>query len=371
MNRGEAGAGRRPLRVGVVGCGAISKRYFAAAYDSFEVVACADLDRGRAEAAAEAHGLVALEVEELLADPTIDVILNLTIPAAHAPVSRAALEAGHHVYQEKPLALGRAEAADLLATASRTGRLLGSAPDTFLGAGLQLCRHLIDSGAIGEPVAASAAFLCHGHESWHPDPGFYYRKGGGPLLDMGPYYLTALVSLLGPVAAVDSMARTTFAERVVTSSPRAGERIAVEVPTHVAAVLELVAGPLVTLVTSFDVWPPRYATFEIYGTEGTLALPDPNTFGGPVRLLDPGGNWSDVSLDGRPLQQRGVGLADLAVSAMSGRLPRAGGELAHHVLDVMLGVLDSAESGRRVALQSRAERPAPVPVGLAEGEIDP
>ncbi len=360
-----------PLRVGIIGCGAISGRYLSASYDAYQVVACADLDMARAESVAASHGVKALPVAELLEDPAIDVVCNLTNPGAHGEVTQAVLNAGRHVYQEKPLALDRQSGAANLEAASRNGRLLGSAPDTFLGAGLQLCRHLIDDGVIGEPIAGSASMLCHGHESWHPDPAFYYRKGGGPLLDMGPYYLTALVALLGPVAAVSAIARTTFPERVVSSAPRAGERIAVEVPTHVGALVELVSGAIFSLVTSFDVWHPRSSMFEIYGTEGSLSVPDPNTFAGPVRVFTPGSQWSEHPTGDLPVQQRGVGMADLAAAATSGRPLRASGALAYHVLDVMLGVIEAVETGRRVEINSRVDRPSPLPVGLRPGEMDP
>jgi predicted dehydrogenase len=354
--------GRTPLRVGVVGCGKIVDAYLTAEalYPPIRFVACADRVRERSEAVAGRYGLRALDVEELLADPEVDIVCNLTTPQAHAEVSLAALRAGHHVYQEKPLALDRESARRVLEAAVGGHRLVGSAPDTFLGVGLQTCRRLIDEGAIGEPVGAAMAMLCHGHESWHPDPAFYYQAGGGPLLDMGPYYLTALVSLLGPVARVGGMARASFPERVITAAPRAGERIRVEVPTHVVGSLELASGAIATLATSFDVWADQMAAFSIFGSDATLAVPDPNTFGGPVRLWDPAQRaWHDIPTDGSATQQRGVGLADLAIAAETGRAPRASGELAFHVLDTLLGLLEAAERGQTVTIESRVSRPAP------------
>lgn len=355
-------AGQAPLGVGVVGCGKIVDAYLSAArlYPVLRFVACADRSPARAAAVAGRYGLRAVAVEDLLRDPDVDVVCNLTTPQSHAEVTAAALSAGRHVYQEKPLATGLDDARRVLSAAAEGGPQLAVAPDTFLGAGLQTCRLLIDSGAIGEPVAASLAMLCHGHESWHPDPDFYYQAGGGPLLDMGPYYLTVLVSLLGPVARVSGVARATFPERVVGAGPRAGERISVEVPTHVAGTVELASGVAATLVTSFDVWAEASSSFVIHGTEATLAVPDPNTFGGPVRLWDPRrGEWRELPLAQLPLQQRGIGLADLAVAAVSGRRPRAGGELAGHVLDTMLGLLDAARERRVVEVDSRVERPEP------------
>src|SRR5262249_34321774 len=238
----------------------------------------------------------ACSVDDLLVDPEIELVLNLTIPVAHAEIALAAVEAGKSVYNEKPLTIELEDGRRLLERARAKGVRVGCAPDTFLGAGLHPCRKLIDDGAIGEPVAATAAMLCHGHEHWHPDPAFYYQPGGGPLFDMGPYYLTALVSLLGSVRRVTGSARASFAQRTITSKPRAGETIEVRVPTHTAAVLDFAAGPIATFVTSFDVW-ARENRIEIYGSEGTLAVPDPNNFGGPVHLRRAAAaDWEEVLL---------------------------------------------------------------------------
>jgi predicted dehydrogenase len=227
---------------------------------------------------------------------------------------------------------------------------------------LQTCRQLIDEDAIGEPVAATAFMLIPGHERWHPQPDFYYQPGGGPLFDMGPYYLTALVSLLGPVRRVTGSARATFPERIIRSEPRAGERIAVEVPTHLAAVLDFVSGPIATLVTSFDVWASQTPKLEIYGSQGSLALPDPNTFGGPVRVRRAGDVlWRDVPVT-RPFTEnsRGLGLADMTAALRGGvsQAHRASGELAYHVLEVMHAVETASREDRHVAIESRCERPA-------------
>src|SRR5262249_6114053 len=236
-------------------------------------------------------------VDRLLGNPDIEIVLNLTIPLAHAGVCTEALEAGKHVYVEKPLAVSFVDGDRLMRLAKDRGIRVGAAPDTFMGGGLQTCRMLIDDGAIGQPVAATAFMLCHGHESWHPDPAFYYHHGGGPMFDMGPYYLTALVSLLGPVKRVTGSTRVTFPERTITSQPKHGEIIKVEVPTHVAGVLDFASGTIATIVTSFDVWSAEVPRIEIYGTHGTLSLPDPNTFGGPVRLRKSGEkDWTDVQI---------------------------------------------------------------------------
>jgi predicted dehydrogenase len=357
---------RRPVRVGLVGCGYISDRYLknARLFPEFEVVACADAVPERAAERAAQYGVPAVRTaSELLADPEIEVILNLTTPDAHASIAHAALDAGKGVYNEKPLAIALEDGKRLVETARAGGLRLGAAPDTFLGGGLQTCRQLIDEGVIGEPVAATAFMLIPGHERWHPEPDFYYQPGGGPLFDMGPYYLTALVSLLGPVRRVTGSARATFPERIIRSEPRAGERIAVEVPTHLAAVLDFARGPIATLVTSFDVWASKTPKLEIYGSAGSLVLPDPNTFAGPVRIRGADEDtWHEVPVT-RPYTKnsRGIGLADMA-AALRGVLQahRACRELAYHVLEVMHAVETASREGRHIEIASTCERPAPL-----------
>jgi predicted dehydrogenase len=355
------------VRVGLVGCGYISARYLqnAALFPEFEIVACADAVLERAEERAAEYGVPAVRsVAELLVDPAIEVIFNLTTPDAHASVAQEALDAGKGVYNEKPLAIALEDGKRLVETARARGLRLGAAPDTFLGGGLQTCRQVIDEGTIGEPVAATAFMLIPGHERWHPQPDFFYQTGGGPLLDMGPYYLTALISLLGPVRRVTGSTRMSFLERTIRSEPRAGERIKVEVPTHLAAVLDFASGPIATLVTSFDVWASQAPKLEIYGSEGSLSLPDPNTFGGPVRVRGRGDDtWHDVPLT-RPYTEnsRGLGLADMAAALRSGALQvhRASGDLAYHVLEVMHAVETASRESRHVEIASTCERPAPL-----------
>jgi predicted dehydrogenase len=355
-----------PARVGLVGCGAISGAYLKAArqFMNYRIVACTDLDPARARAAADASGArVHASVGDLVADPDIEVLLNLTIPAAHVEVAEAGIAHGKSVYGEKPFALDPESGARILDAARAAGVRVGSAPDTFLGAGLQTVRKLLDEGVIGEPVGASGAMVTRGHERWHPNPGFYYQPGGGPLFDMGPYYLTALVSLLGPFRAVTGAHRTTFATRTVAAGEHAGSEIPVEVPTHVTAMLELTSGPIVTLLTTFDVWASRLPNLEIYGTEGTIQLPDPNGFGGPVRLWRPDEpEWVDVALTHAFSEQsRGIGLDDMATALRSGRPHRASGEMAFHVLEVMSSIMRSGDEGVRVELASTCERPEPLP----------
>lgn len=350
-----------PLRVGVVGCGTISTTYLEHAPQfGLEVTCVSDLDPDRARAAGERFGVRACAgTGELLARDDVDVVLNLTIPAAHAEVAEAAIAAGKHVFLEKPLAVRREEGRRLLTLAEARGVRLGVAPDTFLGAGIQTCRALIDGGQIGTPLAGTAFMTCPGHESWHPSPEFYYRPGGGPLFDMGPYYLTALVVLLGPVRNVSAMARSGYEERTIGSGPRAGTVFPVEVETHVAGQLEFASGAVVTLIMSFDVWKATLPCFEIFGSAATLSGPDPNTFRGPVGLWRAGGaGWEDQPLrqSGWP-QTRGLGLRDMIGAIAGGGTHRASAELGFHVLDVMTSLLESAEQGRQVRLGSTCERP--------------
>lgn len=366
----------QPLRVGIIGCGTISSIYLknSALFESFDVTACADIVLERARARAEEYGVSkACSVEELLADPEIDLVINLTIPKVHAEVALAALAAGKSVYNEKPLATERESAQHLLATARERGLRVGCAPDTFLGAGLQTCRKLIDDGWIGQPVAATAFMTSPGPERWHPDPDFFYQPGAGPMFDMGPYYLTALVNLIGPVRRITASARITFPERTIRSQARYGERITVRTPTHVAGVLDFAGGAVGTILTSFDVWASELPRIEIYGTEGSLSVPDPNTFHGPVRVRRMGaGEWSELPLShGYSENSRGLGVADMAYAIRSGRAHRASGELAYHVLDCMHAFLDASASGRHVELTSLCERPVPLPLGLLEGRLDP
>ena len=362
-------------KIGIVGCGAISEAYLriAPGLEGVEVVACADLIPARARSRADQFGVAALSVDELLADDDIEIVVNLTIPAAHGPVARSALEAGKCTYSEKPLAVERADGQALVTLASERSLLVGGAPDTFLGAGNQTCRKLIDDGAIGEPVAATAFMMGHGHESWHPDPEFYYKAGGGPMFDMGPYYLTALVNLIGPVRSVTGSTSITFPERTITSEPKSGQTIHVDVPTHVAGIMEFVNGATGTITTSFDVWGGMNLPFiEIYGTEGSLSVPNPNSFGGPVHLRQGRGEWREMPLThANDENSRALGVADMACALRSGRPHRASGDLAFHVLDLMHAFHDAAASRSHVDLQSTCERPAALPTGLHALSLDP
>jgi len=355
-------------RVGLVGCGNISGAYLNALKDmpGIEVPLCADLDGAAAARCAETYGMEAVSVDALLHHAEVDIVLNLTPPQAHTGINLRALEAGKHVYVEKPLALTRADGRRVMETAAARGLRVGSAPDTFLGGSHQTARALIDSGAIGRPLAGIAWMICRGHESWHPNPAFYYRPGGGPMFDMGPYYLTALVNLLGPVRRVAAITARGFEERIATSEARNGERIPVDVSTHYAGTLEFTAGAVVTLLTTFDVWHSEYTRLEIFGSEGSLRAADPNGFGGQVFRLPPGGQtWEEQPLShGRTENLRGLGLADMAHAIREGRPARCGGELALHVLDVMCAFDESSAEGRHVDLSSTCARPAPMEPAL-------
>jgi len=354
------------LRVGIVGLGNISGIYLEnlKSYRSTEIVAVADIDRARAEAAAEANGVPnVLTPEELVAHPDVDLVLNLTIPRAHGPIGLQAVQNGKHVYNEKPLATDLDVARELVAAAKTKGVLVGCAPDTFLGAGLQTARKAIDAGEIGTPVGAQAAMLSRGPEPWHPSPEFFYKPGGGPMLDMGPYYTTALVHLLGPIARVAGLTRASFPTRTVGSGPLQGSIIQVETPTHFVGGLEFASGPLASVQMSFDVygpWPDHPIT--IYGSEGTMMVPDPNNFGGKV-LVKRGREeeWREIEeTHGFGKNSRGIGVLDMAHAIRDSRPHRASGDLALHALEVMLAFERSSVEGRHIELHPTIERPAPV-----------
>ncbi|WP_104169404.1 Gfo/Idh/MocA family protein [Cryobacterium sp. M23] len=356
-----------PLRIGVVGVGKISEQYFAEfpKLPGLKLVAVADLDASRAAAVAAEQGVPALTVDELIASPDVDAVLNLTIPAAHAEVALRALAAGKHVYGEKPLALNPDEATPVLRLAVERGLRVGSAPDTVLGTGVQTARALLDDGRIGTPVAASAFWTAPGHELWHPAPQFYYSEGGGPLFDMGPYYLSALVTLLGPVVRVSGSVGRSGRERTVATGPLEGTSLRVEIDTHVSALLEHASGVTSTVMMSFDVWAARLPRIEIYGTLGTIAVPDPNRFSDATELYTSDDRrWREVEPEaGYADAGRGYGLADMARAIETDRPHRASAELAFHVLEIMDAILRAAHDRSVMELASTVERPAIVPEG--------
>ena len=360
--------------IGIIGCGNISAAYLKAAqvFPVLDSRALADVNPAAAEARGKEFDIPAKGVDDLLIDRKIEIVVNLTVPKAHVEVGLAAIAAGKHVHSEKPLGVSVAEAKRLVEAAAAKGVRLGAAPDTFLGGAHQTCRKLIDEGAIGAPLAGTAVFMCPGHERWHPSPAFYYLPGGGPMLDMGPYYITALVNLLGPVKRVAGITSRARAERLVTSEPLKGTRIPVEVATHAAGTLEFASGAVISMVMSFDVARHRHQPIELYGAAGALSVPDPNHFGGDIEIATATEDWRKVPTehayaDGN---YRIIGAADMAQAIRSGRAHRASGDLAFHVLEVMEAVQRSADEGRHITIDTQPARPAMLPTKLAAGELD-
>lgn len=363
----------KPVGIGIIGCGNISGAYLKAAqhFPILDIRALADRHHPTAVAQGDAFGVPVKSVDELLADDAIEIVLNLTIPQAHVDVGMAALAAGKHVYSEKPLAVTVQDGRKLVDEGRKLGLRVGCAPDTFLGGAHQTCRQVVDSGALGQIIGGTAFFMCPGHERWHPNPDFYYKIGGGPMLDMGPYYITQLVNLLGPVAFVTGMASMLRNTRPITSEPRNGEMIEVEVFTHVSGTLAFASGAIVQVVMSFDVAGHRHTPIEIYGTDATLLVPDPNHFGGQIETRDKASEWSDVptSMPYWDGNFRSLGLADMAHAIRSDRPHRASGALALHALEVMAAVEEAARSGARIDIKTQPERPAPLQDNIANGML--
>lgn len=364
---------RDSMKVGIVGCGKISDIYFTncARLAQVEVVVCSDLLDDRARAAANKYAVPrVLNPDKLMEDPEVELILNLTIPAVHYDIALAALQGAKHVYNEKPLTITYEQGKNLMRLAQQKSLRVGCAPDTFLGGGLQTCRKLIDDGRIGRCVSAAAFMMSHGVENWHPSPVFYYEPGGGPMLDMGPYYLTALVHLLGPIQSVCGMTGKAYDTRLITSEPLNGSEIEVKVPTHVAGQIHFAGGAIATIVTSFDVWRHSMPPIEVYGTDGSLSVPDPNTFGGPVKIASPEKNeWENVPLTHANAENsRGIGIADMAEAIRQGRPHRADGQMALHVLEAMHAFHKAHDTGKTIELETTCDRPEPIPAGLADGQ---
>lgn len=348
--------------IGIIGCGNISSIYLenlTKKFDNVEVIAVADLMRERAQAQADKYGISnVLTVEDMLAREDIDIIVNLTIPKVHYEICKKVLEAGKHVYVEKPLSIETEQGMELKKLAAEKGLYAGGAPDTFLGGGIQSCIKMIEEGVIGTPIGASINMMCRGHETWHPDPEFYYKTGGGPLLDMGPYYITCLVSMLGPVKSVVGSARISFEERLITSEPKNGEIIKVETPTHILGILEFESGLIANLTMSFDTCHATQPLVEVYGSNGTISVPDPNTFGGNAVVTVMGEESKEVEpVFGYTENSRGLGVSDMAKAIQDGRPARASIDLTCHVLEVMNGVLLSAKEGKRVEIKNICAKP--------------
>lgn len=350
------------LRLGLIGCGNISSLYLKSAqnYEALEFVACSDLNQELAKArAAEFNIPDVLSVDDLLARPDIDCVVNLTIPTAHAEIAKQALNAGKHVYNEKPLAADLKDAKEIVALAKQKGLRLACAPSTFLGATVQTAKQAIAEGLIGRPIAASALFMSHGMEHWHPNPESFYQPGAGPMFDIGPYYLSALVSLLGSADSVTAAASISFQERTISSEPKAGQRFKVTTPTHIAGSISFSTGALANVVTSFDVWHTQLPKFEVYGTEGSLSLEAPNAFGVKVQARKAKEEqWQDLALVSKHQEFEAswaLALADLAWSIDENRAHKASAEQALHVLELMHAFLESAETGQRVSIESKLE----------------
>ena len=366
-----------PVGIAVVGCGNISDQYLTnlVRFPDVAVLACADIDLSRAAAQAAKYGVPhSGDLATVLAMPKVDLIVNLTIPAVHASVALQVIRAGKHVYGEKPFALSVEEAQTIMAAAAEYGVQLGNAPDTFLGAGLQTARRVIEAGRVGTPISAKATFGYPGPDAWHPNPEFLFQKGGGPLLDMGPYYLTALVQLFGPVKTVSGFSRRAQNRRTIGSGPRAGETFDVTIDTQVSALLEFASGPIATARFSFDE-PIATRELEVHGTDGALRLPDPNRFDGslflcltdrnknsPDEWLDAPreADWTELPAEGSA-EGRGMGALEMTRAVRFGGSPRAGADLAIHVLDIMESIGRSAASGQTIPLSTTCKVTEPLP----------
>ncbi|MEV0555163.1 Gfo/Idh/MocA family oxidoreductase [Streptomyces sp. NPDC050597] len=360
-----------PVGVAVIGAGVISKEYLdnLTVFPDLKVHAVTDLLPEVAKVRAREYGITEHGTPELALDhPDVEIIVNLTTPAAHVEIATAAVRAGKHVWSEKPFSLDRESGLRLLKEADDTGLRLGCAPDTLLGAGLQTARRIIERGDIGVPLTAQTIFQTPGPESWHPNPAFLFQRGAGPLFDMGPYYLTALVQTFGSVRRVSAIGSMAKATRTIGSGPRAGQEFEVEVPTHVSALIQFVSGGSANSIFSFETPHIRAGFVEITGTEATLSLPDPNTFDGELKIwgtADP--EWTTVETTG-PANGRGLGVLDMARSLRSGEPHRATGQLAHHVLDTMVSVSEAIDTGSFIDVASSAPASGPLPEDWSPGE---
>ncbi len=387
-----SGGGSGPVGVAVVGCGTISNEYLRnlTSFGDLDVLYCADIDLERAKAQADKYGVPgAGGADQALSHPGVEIVVNLTIPAAHATVTAKAITAGKHVWSEKPLALDVASGRSLMDSAARAGVLVGCAPDTVLGAGLQTARRLIADGAIGEPRTALALLQLPGPERWHPDPAFLYRRGAGPLFDMGPYYLSALATVFGPASRVAAVGRRAWENRVIATGPLARTSFAVEVPSHVSALIEYASGPAATAVFSFDSPARRHGFIEITGTEAVMALPDPNRFDGDIRIRSYDAEEWTVHPSVGAVAGRGLGVLDMARAVRSGgdssgrdgsggdssgrdggdgsrgggTVPRASGEIGLHVLETMEAIETSAADGEFRPVRSEFRLPEMLEAG--------
>ena len=359
------------MHIGIIGCGNISGAYFSGAKhaSNLKLKACADINHDAAKAKALEHGVEALTVEQLLSDSEIELVVNLTIPKVHVEVGLQIIASGKHVYAEKPLAVDLDGGQRLIQAAAAKSLRVGSAPDTFLFRGSQTARKLIDDGWIGQPLSGTAFMRCHGHESWHPNPAFYYDIGGGPLLDMGPYYLTALVNFLGPIQSVIARCGRGFDERLATSEGARGQKIPVKVDTHCAGILQFESGPIISMIMSFDIWGSPLPALMVHGTEGSLMPGDPNGFSDNPTLFRPEDSEERAIPFTHANNQRMIGVVDMVDAIANNRLHRASGELALHVLETMVAFGESSRSGETVEIRSRPPRPEALAVGLPAWQV--
>lgn len=367
---------KKDLNVAIVGTGNIAGPYAVTLkpYEHIHLLGASDIDVARAQAFAAEHGGRAYEsLDAVLADDQVDLVINLTIHHAHPEVITKCLNAGKHVHSEKPLAVSLKDGRKIMETAKAKSLLVGCAPDTFMGGGFQTCRKLIDDGWLGKVVGGTAFMMSRGPESWHPNPAFFYETGAGPMFDMGPYYVTALVHLLGPVKRVSAITSKAFDQRIATCKEQFGKLLPVEIPTHYSGSLEFHSGAVITATISFDVYAHGHSPIELYGTEGSMKAPDPNTFGGPIQLWTPSTKeWQTQAFSHRYLMNsRSIGAADLAYAILSNgkRKHRASGALALHALEVMHSFEQSSKTGKSIVIQSRPEQPQALPLGLIEGRL--
>ena len=374
------------LGVGIIGCGNISATYakLLPLFSTLRLVACADINHSAAQSLAEQHQLQSRSVDDLLGSDDIDIVLNLTVPAMHMAVTLQILQAGKHAYSEKPLALSLDEAQRIAATAAEAKLKVGGAADTILGGSHQLARNLLDTGKLGTVHSAACHFLSPGMESWHPNPDFFFAPGGGPVLDMGPYYIGSLLNLIGPIKRVAALASIPRDERVIGSGPRKGETIKVQIPTTYHCLLELADNVAVSYTTGWDVYGHRHPYMELYGTSGALFMPDPNFFGGDVTLVDNAGNQNVVPAWDHPFAKtnfehgagqssanyRGAGLADMARAIIDGGEHRCSLERCLHVVEVMTGLMKAAQTGSFVDITTQCTRPEALEPAQAKALLD-
>lgn len=373
------------MNVGIIGCGNISAAYLTLAkqFVGYKIVACADIDKAMADERAAEFDCQSMSVEQILADESVELIVNLTVPDAHFDVSHAIISAGKHVYSEKPYVLSLEQGMQLRELAVQKNVRIGSAPDTFLGGAHQRARDIVDSGEVGKIVGGSCYFQSHGMEDWHPQPDFFYQPGGGPILDMGPYYISNLIQLLGPVNQVVAMASKPFAQRTISSEPRSGEVIDVAVQTTVNAILEFKQGAQITFAASWDVWSSENNLIELHGTEKSMIVPNPNHFGGDVRVRQnddeeesfaPFSTLSVPNLEdahGKMASNyRGIGLSDMVVAIREDREHRCNADLALHVIDTLMCIEKSAQTGRFEKVSTTCNRPEAMPDGVAKSLVN-